>query len=146
MDRSQLIEAIFSDAHCLMKKMKMKLSKSSKKTGITHSQWFVLGIIKHCQTSNVKDISKQLGISPSATTQLIDGLVENGYVIRKADPKDRRSVTLDISAKGKKRMMSMKKERLEKMEKLFAPLSDAELETYLKLNKKIASEASPCQT
>ena len=141
-NRKQLIEEILASFHSFRHKMKTKAPNSRKESRITHSQWFVLGIIEHCKDASIKDISETLGMSSSAITQLVDGLVKSGYVLRQDDPKDRRSVQLGVSPKGKKQIGVMREKRINQMSKLFDALSDSELETYLRLHKKIINKFS----
>lgn len=138
-NRRQLVEDIFKNFHLILHKMKAKEDNSRNPSRITPSQWFVLGIIRRCKNSSVKNISEMLGTSSSAATQLVDGLVKNGYVKRRDNPKDHRLIQLELSPKGKKQIAVMKKRRINRLAKLFDALSDSELETCLRLNKKIAS-------
>ena len=137
-NRKQLIEEILNSIHALRQKMKIKAVAS--RDHITHSQWFVLGIIEHNKHVSIKNISEMLGISSSAATQLVNGLVQNGYVVRQDKPEDRRAVQLELSTKGKKQISSLKEKRINEMTKLFDALNDSELETYLRFHKKIISK------
>ena len=139
-NRKRLIEDILNSFHAMRHKIKSEAVRSGHPGGITHSQWFVLGMIEQGTHTNMKDISNVLGISSSAITQLVDGLVRHGYVTRKSDPQDRRSVRLQLSTKGDKRILAVKKQRLNRMAKLFDVLNDSELKAYLRLHKKIISK------
>ena len=139
-NRKQLIEDILNSFHAMRHKIKPKDFNSTRQNPITHSQWFVLGIIENCKNASIKDISGMLGMSSSGVTQLVDGLVQSGYVVRQDDPKDRRLVQLELSLKGKKQIAILREKRIKKMEKLFDVLTDSELRTYLKLHKKITSK------
>lgn len=104
---------------------------------ITPSQGFVLRFVGENNSANVKAIAQALNITSSAATQLIDGLVEKGYLIRKGNPDDRRVIALSLSEKAKKLFKEFKEQRLQKMLELFDPLTDEELVQYTTLNKKI---------
>lgn len=122
--------------------MKNKLQGKMASTGVPHSQWFALSVILQNPDMGIKEISGMLCISPSAATQLVDGLAQSGYVARKTNAADRRSLHLEISPKGLQKIAAIKKEYAKAMEKLFGALSDRELATYLKLHKKILSNYS----
>lgn len=139
-NRKKLIEEIMTNFHAMKNKMHVQGAQTGSKDGITHSQLFVLAIIERNQNIGIKEISEKLNISPSATTQLVDGLVENGYVVRKADSEDRRALQLELSPKGTKQIAELKDKRMKMMSALFDVLSDKELEIYLKLHKKILSK------
>lgn len=139
-NRKKLIEEIMASFHAMRNKMHAKIMRPEHKNCVTHSQLFVLAIIEQQQNIGIKQISKKLNISPSAATQLVDGLVENGYVIRKADTKDRRALQLGLSPKGQKHFTGLKNQRLKMIARLFDVLNDQELAIYLKLYKKILSK------
>lgn len=139
-NRKKLIEEFMASFHAMKNKMHTQGIQPESKDHITHSQLFVLAIIERNRDIGIKEISEKLNISSSATTQLVDGLVENGYVVRKADLKDRRALQLELSAKGNKQIAELKNKRIKMMETLFDALNDKELETYLKLHKKILSK------
>lgn len=135
--RKKLIEDILSNFQTLGYRFKTKPEISGNKPQITHSQWYVLCIIEHSKSTSVKDIAQVLGISPSAITQLVDGLVGSGVVTRTEDPNDRRTTQLTISPKGIKQIQAIKKEKMESFATLFESLSDSELTTYHRLQQKL---------
>ncbi len=70
---------------------------------ITPAQWGVLMRIEELGTSTVKGVAADLGITSSAATQLIDGLVTSDYVIREINKQDRRTVVVSLSKRRKRR-------------------------------------------
>ncbi len=48
-----------------------------------------------------RDLPGDLGITKQAISQLVETLVERGYVVRDADPADRRRVRLQLTARGR---------------------------------------------
>ena len=135
--RKKLVEEIIASFHAIKNKMHPRIMQLGGKGSITHSQLFVLAIIEQHHDIGVKEISKKLNISSSATTQLIDALVNNGYVIRKTDSKDRRALLLGLSTKGQKHIANLKNKRIKMISDLFDVLTDKELEIYLMLHKKM---------
>ncbi len=81
-------------------------------------------------------------MSSSAATQLVDGLVQGGYVTRQEDPQDRRSVQLELSPNGKKHITATKEKRVNEMAEIFDALTDHELEEFVRLHKKLTSRFS----
>lgn len=94
-------------------------------------------VIEQGNESTVKDVAGALGITSSAATQLIDGLVASGYVTRREDPRDRRRVTLQLSRVIKNHVTKMKDQVTSGLLKIFNVLSDREFNQYLVLNKKL---------
>ncbi len=136
--RDQHIEQILESFQAIKQHMIEGFS-FAKDSPITPTQGFVLHFVAKYKQSNVKEIAKRLFITSSAATQLIEGLVKNGFLKREEDTKDRRSVTLTLTEKAIKQVNANKEKRLEKMNEIFNALSDSELATYLKLNQKIST-------
>lgn len=139
-NRKQKVEELLENIHSLRRTMVFHTSPIVKIPRITSSQWGVLMFVEHRSESTVKDVAKALGISSSATTQLIDGLVASGYIMRKTSTLDRRTVILTLSKKTKTQVDKMKKEGLQKFLKLFEVLNDKEFDQYILLNKKIVEK------
>jgi len=110
---------------------------SKKELVITPSQGFVLRFVAENKSTNTKAIAQALHITSSAATQLIDGLVDKGYLNRKGSPNDRRVISLSLSEKAKTLFKKFQEQGLEKMTELFNALTDEELTQYALLNKKI---------
>jgi DNA-binding MarR family transcriptional regulator len=142
-DRKQKIEELLTGLRSLRRPMAFKMSGSLKMPRITPSQWGVLMLIEQQKESTVKDVAKSLAITSSAATQLVDGLVKSGYLVRETHPEDRRTVTLTLSKKSRNQVEKMKKQALEKFLKIFQVLSDKEFDQYFALNKKIVEGSMP---
>ncbi len=69
--------------------------------GISMTQMIVLRQLYHHQKScNISAISETLGITNAAVSQLLDRLVQQGLVLRREDPEDRRSKRIVLSEAG----------------------------------------------
>lgn len=137
--RKQLIGDILHSFHAIRNITKAKAASLGHRNHITHSQWFVLTMIDRFKKRSIKDIAEAMEMSSSAATQLVNVLVQAGLVIRQEDPKDRRSVQLELSPKGKKHIAATKEKRITEMANIFDALTDSELEEYVRLQKKITS-------
>ena len=104
---------------------------------VTPSQWGVLMALEGGNPASVKDVAGMLGVTSSAATQLVDGLVESGYVLRTEDPNDRRKMTLTLSGKTKKQVEKMKEECMSTFLELFEALTDEEFDQLIVLHNKI---------
>ncbi|KKQ66854.1 MAG: Transcriptional regulator, MarR family [Candidatus Daviesbacteria bacterium GW2011_GWA2_38_24] len=142
-NRKHLIEELLHSFHSIRNIIRFHaLHASGHQNHITHSQWFVLKVIDHLENPRVKDVSEALSMSSSATTQLVEPLVQAGFVLRKEDPKDRRLVQLQLSLKGKKQIAAKKEECIAEMGMIFEGLTDKELEEFVRLHKKITLNLS----
>mgnify|MGYP001577132074 CR=1 FL=1 len=138
-NRKKLIEEITADFNAIKNKIHAKIMHGQRRD-ITYSQQFALLIVSQTKDLGIKEISKMLCTSSSATTQLVNELVKQGFVIRKTNSKDRRALHLVISKKGQVQIVKAKKQNTKMMSALFYALNDKELDSYIKLNKKILSK------
>jgi|SRR3989344_143879 len=136
-ERKRIIEEIMACLNATKNKMQFKVMAQGHKGRITHSQWFVLSMIEANKDMGIKDISNMLSITSSAATQLVDGLMKSGYVVRKTNKQDHRFLDINLSSKGQKIIGITRKKHLQSMETIFNSLSHNELKTYLSLQKKI---------
>ncbi|MCR4278971.1 MAG: MarR family transcriptional regulator [bacterium] len=136
--RKKIIEHLMQDLYAMRRNLAVGFS-ATKKRSITPSQGCVLRYIAKNEQINVKAIAQKLDISSSAVTQLIDGLVEKGYVSRSNHSEDRRVVTVCLTAKANKLFEEFKAQGLKKMTILFDVLSDDELARYAELHAKIVA-------
>jgi DNA-binding MarR family transcriptional regulator len=135
-NRRKTIEGLLQDMHAMRHKF-MVGHINKKDVVITPSQGFVLRFVAKNNSANIKTIAGVLHITSSAATQLVNGLVDKKYLVRKDNPNDRRTITLVLSEKAKKIFKEFKEQGLQKMTALFDVFTDEELTQYITLNKKI---------
>lgn len=135
-NRKKVMEELLHNMHAMRHKLVVGYT-GKKDIVITPSQGFVLRFIAEHNNTNVKAIAQSLHITSSAATQLVDGLADNGYLVRTDNPQDRRVITLSLSTKAKKLFKEFEEQSMEKMKKLFSILTDTELVQYAAINKKI---------
>ncbi len=137
-NRKQKVEELMERIHAMKRQMTIGASSCTKMPRITPAQWGVVVLIEQRNGSTVKDIATALGVTSSAATQLVDGLVASGYVTRKQDPKDRRRVTLMLSVETKRHVSQMKEQVSKRLLKFFKILDDKEFDQYIRLNEKLS--------
>jgi len=140
LNRKKLIGEIASDFFLLKRRM-MSGHKHPLRHKITPSQGQLMFILIKHKDMNTSEIAKLMGITTSAATQLIDGLVQHGFVIRESSDEDRRAYKIKISDSAKEHMDKMKAEGLERMAKIFEVLEDDELNKLFELSHKIVTHA-----
>ncbi len=98
----------------------------------------MLHYINKNEGATVKELAQSLSMTSSAATQLIEALVQKGYIIRKTGTDDKRELKLMLSDKSKKHMEELRNKRIEEMEHIFNVLTDEEFESYCGLCNKVA--------
>ncbi len=104
----------------------------------TRAQMAILMVVSHYGPQTIKDLAERFGMSPSAVTQTVDGLVQEKLLERREGEQDRRQVFVSLTAKGKVMAAEARKEQVRVVTKLLEPLSDEELIVLLTLHRKIA--------
>ena len=97
-------------------------------TSITPGGMFVLGSLKRYGILSMSDIGKCLSMPKPHITVIVDKLIEEGYVERLNDPKDRRIVNILITEKGLKDFEEIKQAVSENLKIKLSTLSNEEQE------------------
>jgi DNA-binding MarR family transcriptional regulator len=67
---------------------------------LTMQQGGVMMFISRHPGCSLSDLANKVGATNSATSKLVDGLVDRGFVRREIDPEDRRRITLSLTEAG----------------------------------------------
>ena len=97
-------------------------------TSITPGGMFVLGSLKRNGTQSMSDIGKCLSMPKPHVTVIVDKLIEEGYVERQSDPKDRRVVNILLTEKGLKDFEKIKLAVSENLKVKLLELTEEQLE------------------
>lgn len=97
---NQLVEVIHTWSEVFMQRTMIDFRRFMEETNLSFPQISVLMQLKHHENCGVSDMGKRLGISNAAASQLVDRLVQKGYVARTEDPRDRRAKTLSLTPEG----------------------------------------------
>jgi DNA-binding MarR family transcriptional regulator len=107
-----------------------------RKIGISHAQVGMLFITLHHKNANVKQISEHLGVTKSAVTQLLDPLVNNGFIKRQNDARDRRIVRMSLTKKGEQTLKEVNTNKFANLRNALKTLSEEEIAQLARLHKK----------
>ena len=72
----------------------------AKSTGLSMPQFSVMMQLHHRGNCAIGDISERFDITNAAASQLVDKLVQSGFIKREEDPQDRRAKMLNLTDKG----------------------------------------------
>ena len=90
----------------------------AKSTGLSMSQFSILMQLHHKGPCGMSEISERFDVTPAAASQLVDKLVQSGYLERAEDPSDRRAKLLKLSPSGAKLVEQGMNERHRWMDEL----------------------------
>ena len=95
----------------------------AKSTGLSMPQFSILMQLHYKGTTGLSEISERFDISAAAASQLVDKLVQSGYLERAEDPSDRRAKLLKLSPSGAKLVEQGMNERHRWMDEITKNLS-----------------------
>lgn len=110
------------------------------KIDMTQSELHIFHLIKHHQGISLKEVAKQLAISPSAVTQIVNKLIKKDFLQKEQSTSDKRSIKLSLSEKSRKIGRKIKADVFKQFYPIFDSLSDEELVKYLELSKKLSNK------
>ena len=100
----------------------------AKSSGLSMPQFSIMMQLHHRGACGISDIRDRFEITSAAASQLVEKLVQSGYLERTEDPLDRRARLLNLSARGKKLIEQGVEERHRWMDQLEAVLDPADRE------------------
>lgn len=107
---------------------------------ITAPQMYVLFYVKRKGKCKLSDIADKVEVKPSAVTVMIDRMERAGYVVRRDDPADRRSILVELTASGEEMLEQAVKRRNEIIRDYFSRLEPEERRTLTELLEKMAPQ------
>jgi DNA-binding MarR family transcriptional regulator len=86
----------------------------------------------HCVGPDMmRVLGDQLGLTPRNMTAFVDSLEEEGLVVRRAHPSDRRAVVVELTDAGRQAAEAVLEPRIGAISELFEDLSPPEQERFL---------------
>lgn len=109
---------------------------------VTFAKSRVLGLLLRTEEGmHQKDIAGQIGVNASTISELLDRLEDDGYIVRNADPADKRATLISLTEKGKARAYELEDSRDEHLASMFANLNDNEKQELIRLLNKLTQKA-----
>lgn len=141
MNRQQRIESIFNNFHAIKRAHSHGSRFSRRHFGVTMTQASVLMLLMHEGRKTMSEVASELGVSRGAATQLLDGLIEKGFIERTVDEADRRVAYVEMSRHGIRHLKQVRRGGMEHITGLFDLLTDEELEQIESITIKLAERA-----
>lgn len=98
----------------------------AKIIGLSMPQLGILFQLHYRGTCGISELSEKFDITNAATSQLVDKLVQSGFVQREEDPHDRRAKLLNLTEKGKELIQQSAERRYRWVEVVATKLSAEE--------------------
>jgi len=98
----------------------------AKSTGLSMHQVSLMMQLNYRGACGMSEISGRFDVTPAAASQLVDKLVQSGYIQREEDPNDRRAKLLNLTDKGRELIRQGIEERYRWVDELTEKLTEEE--------------------
>lgn len=85
----------------LRKETQALLEAQSKTYHISTTQLFILDMLDKHPHSSLHEVAKLVNLSPSTTSEVVEKMVQAGYLKREQSQKSRRTLELSLTTQGK---------------------------------------------
>jgi DNA-binding MarR family transcriptional regulator len=111
-------------------------------SGETVLAWQLLSHLVREGKSTQTALAAAVAQHPAGVSRLLDDLDKQGYVLRRRDPRDRRRMYVEASARGKRRFQEGLPEIVAAVGQALGPLDESERRLLRDLLRKVASPVS----
>jgi DNA-binding MarR family transcriptional regulator len=87
------------------------------------------------------ELSERMMVSAGNVTGLVERLVEQGLIARRASPRDRRVQLVSLTAEGRRSFKAMARDNADWISEIFADLSQQDIDALMTLLAKTKSSA-----
>jgi DNA-binding MarR family transcriptional regulator len=122
----QISQSLRAWMDAFMHRSMREWGRFAKSTGLTMPQFSILMQLHHKGPCGMSEISERFEVTPAAASQLVEKLVQAGYLERTEDPSDRRAKLLKLSPEGAKLVEEGMNQRHRWMEEIVRNLSSDE--------------------
>jgi DNA-binding MarR family transcriptional regulator len=101
--------------------------REHRSPGLSVPQFRTLVFIERAEGTSLGGIAEHLGLTPPSACKLVDGLQNKGLITRTQSQEDRRRVTIEITAQGKRSLTDARRETRNSLSEALAALDAGEL-------------------
>lgn len=135
--RSKYTQDLYATTVVVQRMMHACLQRSFDEIGVAPSQLQILHLIRQRQPVSLKVLAAELRLTPGAITQLVEGAVQAGYVIRSESNEDRRITDVSLTEAGSAVLKLLEQKKQALLTKVVAELDDDELAVFLRVQQKM---------
>jgi len=137
LEESSRIQEMLTLVKRIMSVVKQNFESDFKKMGVTQSQILVMRVLNLRGDMKVSDISKELDLSNSTVSGIIDRLVEKKIVQRKRSDEDRRIVMISLADEYRQPVKKGLNAFAQKMRKALSTMTEEDVESIIRGLEKL---------
>lgn len=100
--KRELAEKMADLTFSLLEHCQLKQEYISKMLGLTVAEFKLMRSFRKDKNLTVNDLARRMDLSSSRLTRILDGLVEKKIINRELSEKDRRTMNISLTQKGKR--------------------------------------------
>jgi MarR family transcriptional regulator, organic hydroperoxide resistance regulator len=107
---------------------------------LSQSELLFFSSLDQCTGISSPELARNMGLSPSRISRVIEKLVVDGYLDRNTDKSDRRAITLCLTESGKKIRDEIDRSRQECESRLLSVLPESDIQKFREIISKMIRE------
>ncbi len=107
---------------------------------LSQSELLFFASLDQCTGISSPELARNMGLSPSRISRVIEKLVVDGYLDRNVDKSDRRAITLCLTEEGRKIRAEIERSRSECESRLVRALPESDLDKFREIIGKMIKE------
>lgn len=123
-DRQLVADQLHSAAIHLVR----AVASVDREMGLSASRASAMSILVFGDARTIGQLANAEGVRSPTMTALVNGLAEDGLVVKRVSPDDARSVIVTPTAKGRRVLVRGRERRVAKLEELMAGFDDDQLD------------------
>jgi DNA-binding MarR family transcriptional regulator len=123
------VDAVADRLHSAAIHLLRRLRVEDETLGISAPRLSALSVLVFAGPRRVGELAEAEQVEPPTMTRLVDGMERDGYVVRGADPDDRRAVIVRATAKGSRALKQGRARRVDALTAGLRSLSAEQLAT-----------------
>jgi DNA-binding MarR family transcriptional regulator len=117
--------------------MRSTFDRRVRRIGLTRPQWQVLSLLHRRPGSSQTELAEMLEVEPAVAGRMIDRLERRRWVVRRADPADRRVKRLFLTAEARGVQAEMGRIAEAMLDDAMAPLGEGEREALTEMLDRV---------
>jgi len=107
---------------------------------LSQSELLFFASLDQCTGISSPELARNMGLSPSRISRVIEKLVVDGYLDRNIDKSDRRAITLCLTEEGRKIRAEIERSRHECETRLMHVLPESDIDKFREIIVKMIKE------
>jgi DNA-binding MarR family transcriptional regulator len=134
-----LLDAVLFASRALVAVAARSLSDIAEE--VTLAQYRTLVVLASRGAQNLNNLADAIGVTPATATRMCDRLVNKELIVRRSDNDDRRTIRIELSAKGRRLVNDVTDRRRQEIGTILESISPTDQVIFAKALTRFAAAA-----